>query len=425
MKIDYKAKFCILVREHGAEVGTIRYRITRRGCRPFDISTGYRVNTSEWNAMQQRLAPSAANARAINTLLDEWRAVFSEIVARYELIEKRVPSVEEFRELFNQMVGRPSRMASQLKASAPLAVDVLNRFISAVSVKNMWSDSTFEKFVTIRHHLERFDASLCIDEITDAKLQTYVTYLLNVAQLRNTTIVKHLSFVRWFLRWAANEGLYNGKSHITFKPRLKGTDGNAKEIIYLTRDELQRVETFVFPRHAKALERVRDVFVFCCYSGLRYSDVAKLKRTDVKGDYINVVTQKTADGLRIELNKHTRAILAKYADVTFPRGRALPIISNQKMNEMLKVLGSVVGIDTPTRIVWFHGSERHEQVFPKYELLTTHCGRRTFVVMALLLGISSEVIMKWTGHSDIKAMRPYMAIVDELKAQSMARFDTL
>jgi integrase len=75
--------------------------------------------------------------------------------------------------------------------------------------------------------------------------------------------------------------------------------------------------------------------------------------------------------------------------------------------------------------VYFQGHERHEQVFPKWALLTTHCGRRTFVVTALQLGIPSEVIMKWTGHSDMKAMKPYMAIVDELKAKAMERFNNL
>ena len=138
-----------------------------------------------------------------------------------------------------------------------------------------------------------------------------------------------------------------------------------------------------------------------------------------------MVTQKTHDGLRIELNDHAQAILDKYKNDNIKGDLALPVISNVKMNEQLKVMGQVCGIDEPTRIVYFIGHERHEQVFPKWALLTTHCGRRTFVVTALQLGIPSEVIMKWTGHSDMKAMKPYMAIVDELKAKAMERFNNL
>lgn len=205
---------------------------------------------------------------------------------------------------------------------------------------------------------------------------------------------------------------------------MKGVDGN-KEIIYLTRDEISRLESLEFAATQQSLARVRDVFLFCCFTGLRYSDVAKLKRTDIKDGFFDVVTQKTHDGLRIELNDHAQAILDKYRNDNIKGDLALPVISNVKMNAQLKVLGQVCGIDEPTRIVYFQGHERHEQVFPKWALLTTHCGRRTFVVTALQLGIPSEVIMKWTGHSDMKAMKPYMAIVDELKAKAMERFNKL
>ena len=243
--------------------------------------------------------------------------------------------------------------------------------------------------------------------------------------MRNTTIAKHLAFVRWFLRWAANKGYYNGTSHNTFKPKIKGINGNSKEIIYLTQDEIKTLENHQFLPTQASLERVRDVFLFSCFTGLRYSDVAKLKRTDIKDGFIEVVTKKTNDGLRIELNKHSQAILDKYKDFAFRGDLALPVISNVKMNEALKVLGRVCGIDDPTRIVYFQGNKRMEQVLPKWALLTTHCGRRTFVVTALQLGIPSEVIMKWTGHSNFSAMKPYVKIVDELKARAMTKFDDL
>ena len=76
---------------------------------------------------------------------------------------------------------------------------------------------------------------------------------------------------------------------------MKGTDGASKEIIFLTRDEVNKLEEWQFKPEQKALERVRDVFLFCCFTGLRYSDVAKLKKADVKQGYIDVVTQKTND----------------------------------------------------------------------------------------------------------------------------------
>ena len=62
-------------------------------------------------------------------------------------------------------------------------------------------------------------------------------------------------------------------------------------------------------------------------------------------------------------------------------------------------------------------------ICPKHELLSTHTGRKTFICNALSLGIPPNVVMKWTGHSDYKAMKPYIDIADSIKVNSMALFD--
>ena len=92
---------------------------------------------------------------------------------------------------------------------------------------------------------------------------------------------------------------------------------------------------------------------------------------------------------------------------------------------LLKAIGKLAGVTKTTRYTHYTGNERHEEHKPKCELLTFHCARRTFVVMALELGIAPEVIMKWTGHSNYDAMKPYIAIVDDLKRRSMDKFDLL
>jgi len=136
-----------------------------------------------------------------------------------------------------------------------------------------------------------------------------------------------------------------------------------------------------------------------------------------------VTTQKTDDSLKIELNKYSRSILNKYKDVQFPNDKVLPVISNQKMNDALKVMGKTAGIDDRKRIIHYKKNERIEEVFPKWALLSTHDARRTFVVISLFLGIPETVVMKWTGHSDFKAMKPYVQIVDKLKQQEMSKYD--
>lgn len=425
MHIQKGIKFLLHKRKAGDTQNlSIRMRVTLRGQRPLDFPTGHNIDLKDWDADNQCALKSAIRAADINRTIDEWKAIMNEVFARYELLEKRVPTLGEIKDLFNDMVGRKTKTNESLADPNLDLFQVFDLFTETMGMQNQWTKSTFEKFAAIKSHLHDFDPNLSFPGINESKMQAYLSYLEKKG-LRNTTIAKNLAFVRWFLRWAHKKGYYNGDMQDTFKPKLKGTDGNSKEIIYLTQDEIKILENHQFLPMQAALERVRDVFLFCCFTGLRYSDVAKLKRSDIKDGFIVVVTKKTVDGLRIELNKHSQAILDKYKDMKFPKDLALPIISNVKMNARLKILGQVCGIDEPTRIVYFQGGVRHEEVFPKWALLTTHCGRRTFVVTALQLGIPSEVIMKWTGHNDFSAMKPYVKIVDELKAKAMSRFDGL
>ena len=159
--------------------------------------------------------------------------------------------------------------------------------------------------------------------------------------------------------------------------------------------------------------------------GLRYSDVFNLKRTDIKDNHIEVTTIKTADSLIIELNNHSKAILDKYKDIHFENNKALPVITTQKINDYLKELGELVGIDEPIRETYYKGNKRIDEVTPKYALLSTHAGRRTFICNALSLGIPAQVVMKWTGHSDYKAMKPYIDIADATKINAMDKFNLI
>ena len=267
-----------------------------------------------------------------------------------------------------------------------------------------------------------FRDELTFDFFDERGLNNYVTYLRDVKEMRNSTIGKQLSFLKWFLRWAFKKGVHQNNAYDSYKPKLKSTQ---KKIIFLTWEELNKLREFEIPAAKRALDRVRDVFLFQCFTGLRYSDVFNLRRSDIKGDHIEVTTVKTSDSLIIELNNHSKAILDKYKDVAFEDDKVLPVITNQKMNDYLKELAELAGIDEPVRQTYYRGNERIDEVTPKYALLGTHAGRRTFICNALALGIPPQVVMKWTGHSDYKAMKPYIDIADDIKANAMSKFNQL
>lgn len=93
------------------------------------------------------------------------------------------------------------------------------------------------------------------------------------------------------------------------------------------------------------------------------------------------------------------------------------------MNFFLKELGELCKIDKQVSITFYKGGKRFDEIYPKYKLLGTHAGRRTFICNALMLGIAPQVMMKWTGHADYKAMKPYIDIADTAKQQAMNLFN--
>lgn len=99
------------------------------------------------------------------------------------------------------------------------------------------------------------------------------------------------------------------------------------------------------------------------------------------------------------------------------------MVTNQRMNQWVKEVCFLAGIDTPITTVYYKGAERMEETHPKYELVGTHTGRRTFICNALTMGIPAATVMEWTGHSYYKAMKPYIKIADAEKARAMKLFD--
>ena len=360
----------------------------------------------------------------INAALLGYYTELQEIFKRFEVAEI-IPSPAEVKEAFNNRHGQNEKMelsSTDLSNVPSNFYEAFDDFVRVCGRQNDWTHSTFEKFAAVKNHLKNFRSELGFEFFDEEGLTEYVQYLREVREMRNSTIGKQLSFLKWFLRWSFKQGMHSNNAYDTFKPKLKDTQ---KKIIFLTWKELNRLREFKIPPTKQALERVRDVFLFQCFTGLRYSDVFNLRRSDIKGDYIEVTTVKTSDSLIIELNDHSRAILEKYKDVEFENDKALPVITNQKMNDYLKELAELAEINEPVRQTYYKGNERIDEVTPKYALLGTHAGRRTFICNALALGIPPQVVMKWTGHSDYKAMKPYIDIADDIKANAMSKFNQL
>jgi integrase len=409
-------------------------------------TTGYNINPGCWDNDAQKVLLTAAGkpvvnargvkAKVINAYLKRIDSYFSDLENN---LLNTGNSVGDIKTIFKTKFGRGGLGN---KHNEPQGFyDYFDEFTEEMGKQNNWTPSTHEKFHALKNHIRDYSENVSFDSFDEKGLTNFVEFMRYNLDLKNSTIGKQLGFLKWFLKWATGKGYNQEMAFRSFSPKLKATE---KKIVFLDWEELMKVYTYNFPeagetiilkdlggreyeKHVRlaktTLEHVRDVFCFCCFTSLRYSDVANLKRSNVFPDYIQITTIKTADTLKIELNKYSAAILEKYKDSTFPHNKVLPVMSNQRMNEYLKEMAEIIGFNEPVTVTYYKGNQRIDEVYPKWSQIGTHTGRRTFICNALMLGIAPQIVMKWTGHSDYKAMKPYIDIADKAKADAMKLFD--
>jgi integrase len=406
----------------------IRMRVVYKGQR-VEFTTGYRIDVSKWDTEKQRVKNGCTNklkqsASEINADLLKYYTDIQEIFKEFE-VQDVIPNPQQLKDAFNDRNKQPELEVKPGKEEIPQSVifeKAFKQFIKECGSQNSWGNATYEKFAAVKNHLSDFDKNLSFEALTESKLMDYVNYLRTSLDMRNTTIEKQINYLKWFLRWSTKNGYNTNRNFEDFKLKLKSTK---KKVIFLTWKELNQLRDCEIPETKKYLERVRDVFLFSCFTGLRHSDIYNLRKSDIKENHIEITTIKTADRLIIDLNNHSKAVLDKYRDIHFENDKVFPVISNQKMNDYLKELAEIAEINEPVRETYYKGNEQVEEVTPKYALLGTHVGRRTFICNALSLGILPQVVMKWTGHNDYKAMRPYIDIADDIRANAMDKFNQI
>lgn len=386
---------------------SIRLRVTTDSGTA-DISTGVTVDAAHWDKRRQRVSAECKDYRSLNSTIDD-------LADQLRAYAARNPAATAFE--LRSLVSKPSAPSYDDRDDF---FDVYDLFVASECRRNNWTAGTEAVYRSLRATLARFNPLLRLSTFDSGTLDDFTASLINRG-LHNTSIARTIHAVHTFLRWANRQGYYDGTACQDYRPRLPGSHFETKQVIYLTDEELAAVETVALPSY---LELSRDAFILCCYSGLRISDARQLRQCDIHDRAIHIVTRKTADNLRIELNRHSEAIVSKYMDSNAPPDQPLlPLYDPKTLNKHIRAIAQLCHIDTPIRTVYFSGSRRIEKTVPKWQLVTSHCARRTFVVHALRLGIPSEVIIRWTGHSTLDAMKPYTAIVDSIKAESMAKFD--
>lgn len=262
----------------------------------------------------------------------------------------------------------------------------------------------------LKEFKQETNKSLHLDSIDLEFYDEFMDYLISKNYGKNTigTLIKN---IKVFMNEAIDRGL---TKNMQFKNRRFKAVEEESENIYLNEKEVEKLYNHDFSKKPY-LDRVRDLFIIGCYTGLRFSDLVELKKENISkdGSMAKVRTLKTGETVVIPLKSHVKQILEKYDGVP------PSMISNQKMNDYLKEIGEAVKINDEILISSTKGGKRHSETFKKWELITTHTARRSFATNAYLHGVPSISIMKITGHRTEKSFMKYIKISQEDNANKL------
>lgn len=351
----------------------------------FKISTGLKLTEDEWNSVK-----NLDNHRRLSGDLSAYQNTLIGLRQRYNtiqgnlLVSNQELTLANFRKLI-----QPERKKEHLGL-----VELFNLHISYMR-KSSYSEATINKFEYLRNHVSEFiSAEYRIKDINCCDkhphfLFRFSEYLEQKKGHNNITNNKEVQRVCTVINHAVKRGKLekNPFGHYE-KRRVK------RSVVYLTTQELKALENI--ETISDGLTRVKDVFLFSCYTGLAYNELEQLSRNHITQDMngrraIAIKRKKTNGDLYVPLIDRALEIIEKYkADpLTARKNRLLPVYSNQKVNEYLKVLADLGGIQ---------------------KKITSHTARKTFATtIALDHGLSLETVSRLLGHTDISTTQRYYA----------------
>lgn len=372
-------------------------RITVSGQRA-EFNINRNVDPENWNTAKGMSKGRSKRDIELNKYLESIRARISEIHAQLVKDEEVINPVI----LKNHYLGNI--------AGPRLLVETFNGVVAQYKEKLEMGDiclCTFLRWERCGKYLSEFlskregSPDIPIKKLTSGMIDDFEHFLRVNKRNGNNAAVKYIRYLKKVTRVAmANKWLEDDPF---INKRYTRTEANREALDESEVKKLMSLNLSEFPR----LEQVRDVFVFCCFTGLAFIDVATLTKEHIvmnqDGEkWIRKPRQKTDELSCIPLLEIPGRIVEKYANhpTVVAKGVVLPVISNQRMNSYLAEIATLAKV------------KKH---------LTTHIARHTFATMSLRNHVPIESISKMLGHSDIQTTQIYARMVDEAISEDMQK----
>lgn len=360
----------------------IRCRITFLKSRK-EFSTGIFINPNYWDSGKQKAIPPNKE----NTILNNKLSLINQQIDKAFLMLQILPNDFDVDDIYRKYKGEDSKEEITILGAYDLHNDKTKKLIGIDFNKLSWSryvESRRKVALFITKFYKRKDVKL---KDLDLKFIQDLEYFFKTdLKLKQATVYRSIQRVKKIIQFAISENylkkdpfhLYKNKKHKTV-------------IVYLTDEELKKLEQHTFSQ--TRLQQVKDLFIFCCYTGLAYTEMSTLTTKNIEigfdgKEWIQMIRKKTNRKISIPILPKAREILDKYDD-------KLPILSNQKFNSYLKEISELVGIN---------------------KKLTHHTARKTFATTVLLFNnVPMEIVSELLGHSNMNVTQSHYGKIVQKK----------
>ena len=362
------------------------------------LFSGYNCGVNEWgNGMLKQINTT----KEIRNILTTNKQKIDNYIKTTQLEKERLPTQSELKEFIYRLQNGKQEDKIYVK-------DLITSYIEWCENVAKHKKSTLRKK---KHNLNDLSIILGKKQIVEVTTTLIRNYNNHVQKKQGEITYKndYIKNAKSFFRW-----LYvNEFTTVNYADFLHKQKEIKKEIIALTSEELSLLSAATLP---PKLQKVVDLFLFSCYSGLRFCDVQTLDKQHITNNTINFRVQKTSELITIPLNDVTSSILIKY-------NYQLPKISNQKANKYLKQAFKLLNMNRLVRITTTTNNKIKDILLPLHDIISFHKGRKTFVTNALACGIPAFLVKKISGHKSDAIFSQYISYNEQL-ANEMSKLNT-
>lgn len=356
------------------------------------FSIGFKVTRNKWNQNKQIATGKSEMTQRINTQMEVIKKKLVEIETKL-IMEGSEDILEDMYALY---IGKTTVSRSFITLFE-------ERYMTAKKMEGIkFKKSTLDKFKDVLELVRAYikksyhAADIPMNKVNFKFISGLEDYLLTVRRQKPVTINKNMQRVKQVTTYAMKCNYIKVDPFIDHAP-LKVE----KELVFLTTEELHKLESYQFAQ--ERLAKVRDLYLFSVYTGLAYHEAFALQKKHIimafdKKFWIEMKREKTGKGISVPLLPQAMKIMEKYDNGGDKEAHVLPAISNQKMNSYLKEITEIVGIN---------------------KKLTHHTARKTFATTILLYNdVPIEIVSKLLGHSSIAVTQKHYAKVVNKKVSA-------